>query len=195
MVNWFTSFKTIFTCLAPNWQRWKRRRDWDTEHLVQCGAAVFRALLRPCRRRRMGQGCGQLRRPPGSRIHPGPAARSGVAVVIAVEKATFLLAMQRVVGGVQVQGDLRRRGRVRLEEGVDEQPLDGLGAGHDLLVAGRAGQRLGGVNSRRFRVLLPARGLPTSRGRTRCWPSGSSLPTNAASRGSKRRVSWSLRSS
>ena len=47
-----------------------------------------------------------------------------VAVVIAVEEAAFLVAVQRIVGGVEIEDDLRRRLAVRIEEQIDEQRLD-----------------------------------------------------------------------
>ena len=47
-----------------------------------------------------------------------------VAIVVAVEEPPFLMAVQRVVGGVEVDDDLFGRLRVRLEEEVDEQRLD-----------------------------------------------------------------------
>jgi hypothetical protein len=42
-----------------------------------------------------------------------------VVVVIAVEKTAFLMAVQRVVGGVKVEGDLRRRCRMGVEKDID----------------------------------------------------------------------------
>ena len=47
-----------------------------------------------------------------------------VAVVVAVEEATFLVPVQRIVGRIQVEHDLLRRPAVRVEKEVDEQPLD-----------------------------------------------------------------------
>ena len=41
-----------------------------------------------------------------------------------VEEATFLMTVQRIVRGIQVENDLFRRRPVRLEEEVDEQPFD-----------------------------------------------------------------------
>jgi hypothetical protein len=40
-----------------------------------------------------------------------------------VEEAPLLMAVQRVIGGVEVENDLLGRRLVRLEEQVDEQPL------------------------------------------------------------------------
>jgi hypothetical protein len=42
-----------------------------------------------------------------------------------VEEPTFLMPVQRVVGGIEVQNDLRRRTVMRVEEQLHEQPLDG----------------------------------------------------------------------
>ena len=50
-----------------------------------------------------------------------------VAVVIAVEEPALLVAVQRIVGGIEVEDDLRRRLRVRIEEQIDEQRLDRAG--------------------------------------------------------------------
>jgi hypothetical protein len=44
-----------------------------------------------------------------------------VAAVVAVEEAALLLTVQRVVGRVEIEDDLRERPRVRLQEQVDEQ--------------------------------------------------------------------------
>ena len=45
-----------------------------------------------------------------------------VAVVVAVKEPAFLLAVQRIVGGVEVEHDLARRLGVRVEKQLDEQP-------------------------------------------------------------------------
>jgi hypothetical protein len=42
-----------------------------------------------------------------------------------VEKPALLVAVQRVIGGVQVQRNLRRRGSVRIQEQIDKQIFDG----------------------------------------------------------------------
>lgn len=41
-----------------------------------------------------------------------------------MEKPAFLMAVQRVVGGVEVEHDLLRRPRMRRKEQLDEPPLD-----------------------------------------------------------------------
>lgn len=65
-----------------------------------------------------------------------------VALVVAVKEAPFLIAVQRIVGRVQVQRDLLRRLRMRLHKQIDEQPLDRRRIVRDLLVVprGRAAQ-------------------------------------------------------
>ncbi len=45
--------------------------------------------------------------------------------------------VQRIVGGVEIQGDLRWRRRVGVEKQVDKQPLDRRRVIADLVVAGR----------------------------------------------------------
>jgi hypothetical protein len=58
-----------------------------------------------------------------------------VAVVIAVEEPTFLMAVQRVVGRVEIEGDLLGRLGMRLQEQIDEQPLDRRPVVADLVIA------------------------------------------------------------
>ena len=60
-----------------------------------------------------------------------------VAVVIAVEEPPLLLAMHRIVGGVEIEDDLARRALMRLQEQVDHQPLDGHRIVTDLVIARR----------------------------------------------------------
>jgi hypothetical protein len=60
-------------------------------------------------------------------------------LVVAVEETALLVAVQRVIGGIQVEDDLGRRGGVRLQEQIYEQALDSLGAGDDLVVAAVGG--------------------------------------------------------
>ena len=59
-----------------------------------------------------------------------------VAIVVAVEEAAFLIAVQRVVGRVEVEDDLLGRPVVRLEQEVDEQGFDRRGLMADFAVAG-----------------------------------------------------------
>src|SRR5262249_9841742 len=104
------------------------------------------------------------------------------------------MAVDRVIGGVEVQHDPIRRHGMGLEEQVDEEALDGSCTAGDLLVpAILVGPDRG--QFRRLSVLLPANALPLSRLRTRDCPVGSRLPTMVANKGSCRRSSWSLRSS
>jgi hypothetical protein len=42
-----------------------------------------------------------------------------------MEEPAFLVAVQRVVGGIEIENDLARRRLVGFEEEIDEQPLDG----------------------------------------------------------------------
>ena len=65
-----------------------------------------------------------------------------VAIVVAVEEATFLVAVQRIVRGIEVENDLLGRRPVRLEEEVDEQPLDRRAVMADLMVTARARRRV-----------------------------------------------------
>jgi hypothetical protein len=58
-----------------------------------------------------------------------------------MEEAAFLAAVQRVVGGIQVEDDLLRRRLVRVETELDEQPLDRRTVVSDLVVARRLARR------------------------------------------------------
>jgi hypothetical protein len=57
-----------------------------------------------------------------------------VAIVIAVKEPAFLIAMQRIVGRVEIENDLFGRPWVRLEEEVDEQGLDRRRVVADLVI-------------------------------------------------------------
>ena len=52
--------------------------------------------------------------------------RVAVAVVIAVEEAAFLMAVQRVIGGVEIEDDLFGRAAMGLQKQIDQQRLDGV---------------------------------------------------------------------
>jgi hypothetical protein len=65
-----------------------------------------------------------------------------VTVVIAVEEPALLVAMQRVVGGIEVENDLLRRHPVRLEQEGDEQAFDRRRVVADLVVAARRRRRM-----------------------------------------------------
>ena len=58
-----------------------------------------------------------------------------------MEEASLLGAVDGVVGGVQVQHHLAQGPRVGVQEGVDEEALDGLRVVDDLAVA-RLGRRI-----------------------------------------------------
>ena len=58
-----------------------------------------------------------------------------VATVIAVEEAPFLLAVQGVVGSVQIQDDLVRRLVVTIQEDLDKEAIDRLRIDGDSSVA------------------------------------------------------------
>ena len=58
-----------------------------------------------------------------------------VFLVVAVEEAPFLLAVQRDVGVVEIEHDLPRRLAVRIEEHVDEDVLQRLAIAADLVIA------------------------------------------------------------
>ena len=47
-----------------------------------------------------------------------------VAVVVAVEKAAFLMAVQRIVGRIEIEHDRLGGFAVRIEKRVDQRPLD-----------------------------------------------------------------------
>ena len=58
-----------------------------------------------------------------------------VAAIVAVEEPALLRAVQRVVSRIQVEHDLLGRRPVRVEEQLDEQPLDRRAVMADLVVA------------------------------------------------------------
>jgi len=60
-----------------------------------------------------------------------------VAVMAAVKEPAFLVAVQRVVGRVEVENDLFGRLGVGLDEDVDKQGLDRRRVVADLVIAGR----------------------------------------------------------
>jgi hypothetical protein len=59
-----------------------------------------------------------------------------------VEEAAFLVAVQRVIGGVQIEDDAARCGGVAVEEEVDEQSLDRRRVVPDLVVAAGSRRRM-----------------------------------------------------
>ena len=60
--------------------------------------------------------------------------KEAILLVMAVEKAAELIAVDRVVGGVEIQHDPLRWHGVGLEEQLDEQFFDGTCAAANLLV-------------------------------------------------------------
>ena len=73
---------------------------------------------------------------------------SALPVIVAMEETPFLLAMQGVVGGVQIENDVRGRARVRFDEQVHEQLLDRGAVATDLVVeAGSLSTAPGGSRS------------------------------------------------
>jgi hypothetical protein len=65
-----------------------------------------------------------------------------VAIIVAVEEAAFLVAMQAIVGRIQIEDDLLGRGLVRLEEEADEQALDRRRIMPDLVITARSQRRM-----------------------------------------------------
>ena len=60
-----------------------------------------------------------------------------VAIVIAMEEPPFLMAMQRIVGGVEIEDDFLGRSLVGVQENPDEQARNGRRVMRDLVIAGR----------------------------------------------------------
>ena len=50
-----------------------------------------------------------------------------VAAIVAVEEPAFLMTMQWIIGGIKIERDLGWGFRMRIEEQIDEQRLDGGG--------------------------------------------------------------------
>jgi len=76
-----------------------------------------------------------------------------------VEEPPLLLAMQRIVGRIEVKNDLPRCALMRLQKQVDQKRLDGRRIVADLVVA----RRLHLLSSNRFNVDLPATGVQSPR--------------------------------
>ena len=84
-----------------------------------------------------------------------------------MEEPALLMAVQRIVGGVEIEDDLLGRGAVRIEEELDEQPLDRRHVMTDLVVPVRSPRRVlepveralagKGAQRRRRASSLPAR--------------------------------------
>lgn len=95
------------------------------------------------------------------------------------EKPAFLMAVQRIVGGIEIERDLRRRRFVGIEKQIDEQRLDGISVVADLVIArwfdAAEFEAVQGAFARKRRA--------------------ESLPASTASTGSVRKISWSFGSS
>src|SRR2546426_8779005 len=70
-----------------------------------------------------------IRRPPRSTLFRYTTLfrsqrQIAVAVVITVEEPSFLMSVNRIIGGVQVQNDLKWRSLVRIQELINHQPID-----------------------------------------------------------------------
>ena len=108
----------------------------------------------------LGAGGGVDVRAPELRRQEMPAAEDvereiTPAVVVAVEEPALLVAVQGVVGGIEVKNDLLGRRAVRVEKDIDEDMLHRLRIVADLMVAGASLPR---------RVLQPVdRALPRQR--------------------------------
>jgi hypothetical protein len=98
-----------------------------------------------------------------------------VAVVIAVEKTLLLMPVQWVVGGVEVESDLRWRRRMGVAEQLDKQRFDRCRVIADLVIAGRL---RGSRPSRwwRFGTVVEASWMPRRR-----WKFGFAVHAAAAS--------------
>jgi len=94
-----------------------------------------------------------------------------VAVVIAVEEPAFLMAVQRVVGGVEVENDLFGRPCMRLEEEVDEQGFDRRRVMADFVIA--RGERTGEFEPIERRLARERRANPSADSRA-CPPASPS---------------------
>ena len=92
-----------------------------------------------------------------------------VTVVITVEEPTLLMAMQRIVSGIEVENDPLERRLVRLEEESDEQALDRRRVMADPVVAARNQGRVLEPVERAFagerRAILALRGELAGQGR------------------------------
>jgi hypothetical protein len=88
------------------------------------------------------------------------------------------MAVQRVIGGVEIEDDLLGRRRVRFEEQVDEQAFDRRAVVADLVVARRLGGRVletvqGALAGERRAVRAPGGELAGERRQNRvAWPPG-----------------------
>jgi hypothetical protein len=85
-----------------------------------------------------------------------------------VEEAAFLVAVQGIVSGIEIEDDRLRRCLVRLEKEIDEQALDRRRGVPDLVVAARSRRRVlqpvqGAFAGQRGAVFAPGRELAGER--------------------------------
>lgn len=64
-----------------------------------------------------------------------------VAAIVAVEEPPLLRAVDRIVRGIEIEDDLLRRRRMRLQEQIDEQPLDRRSVMANLVIPARPTHR------------------------------------------------------
>ena len=92
-----------------------------------------------------------------------------------MKEAAFLMAVQRIVGGIQVEDDLLRRVLVRFQKQIDKQRLNLAAVPSDPAIA----SRLNAAQLDRLSVLFPASGAQSLR-------RADSLPASTAIVGSWR---------
>ena len=69
-----------------------------------------------------------------------------------MEEPSFLMSVNRIVGGIQVQNDLKWRSLVRIQKMIDHQPIDRFRIHHDLLVPFASS----GIGARQFQSIQRA---------------------------------------
>ncbi len=130
--------------------------------------------------------------PPHGHLHPGSDPRSFVRIV---PHWAFAIPRRRPdprCGGVLIRGaEAGAEKELPAEDGERQVAVLAVVTVEEASFSGTCSA----VSSRRLGVLFPASAFPRSRSRRRSLPFGSRLPTRAASNGSTRRSSWSLRSS
>ena len=94
------------------------------------------------------------------------------------------MAMQRIVGGIQIEGDLRWRFPMRVQEQIDEHRLDGIGVRTEASVTR-------GLRVAEFQPVQRA----LARQRRAVRPQGGELACSTAITWSWRSSSWSTKSS
>ena len=117
-----------------------------------------------------------------------------VVPVVAVEEPPLLAAVQRVVGGVEIEHDLRRRGGMGLQEQVHQQPVHRVRVSDDPLVA-VPGRRFRHAELQPVQRARPRQRMPPVPRPSPPFPVTSVHPLASAKALSARSRSWSLRSS